>query len=217
MSISIFLADDHAMFRQGMRLLLENENNFTVIGEASNGREALREVAKKKPDVVVMDIFMPEMNGIDATEAISHDSPGTKVVILTMNSSNEHVFRAFRAGASAYVLKELAGDELIRAINTVHSGRRFICDSISGSVIDDYVKYRDREEQLDDLAKLTRREREIIQLIAEGKSNRDVAKILFLAPSTVGTYRHRIMTKLMLDDYSDLIKFAMRHGLIPSE
>lgn len=217
MSISIFLADDHAMFRQGMRLLLENENNFTVIGEASNGREALREVGKKKPDVVVMDIFMPEMNGIDATEAISHDSPGTKVIILTMNSSNEHVFRAFRAGASAYVLKELAGDELIRAINTVHSGKRFICDSISGSVIDDYVKYRDKGEQLDDLVKLTRREREIIQLIAEGKSNRDVAKILFLAPSTVGTYRHRIMTKLMLDDYSDLIKFAIRHGLIPSE
>jgi DNA-binding NarL/FixJ family response regulator len=217
MSISVFLADDHVMFRQGMRLLLENEANLTVIGEASNGRESLREVAKKKPDVVVMDIFMPEMNGIDATEAISQDSPGTKIIILTMNSSSEHVFRAFRAGASAYVLKELAGDELIRAINAVHSGKRFICDSISGSVIDDYVKYRDREEQLDGLVKLTRREREIIQLIAEGKSNRDAARILFLAPSTVGTYRHRIMTKLMLDDYSDLIKFAIRHGLIPSE
>jgi len=217
MSISIFLADDHAMFRQGIRLLLENERNFTVTGEASNGRETVREVIKKKPDIVVMDIFMPEMNGIDATEAISQDSPGTKVIILTMNSSNEHIFRAFRAGASAYVLKELAGDELIRAINTVHSGKRFICDSISGSVIDDYVKYRDRKEEPDDIVKLTRREREIIQLIAEGKSNRDVARILFLAPSTVGTYRHRIMTKLMLNDYSDLIRFAMKHGLIPSD
>lgn len=217
MSISIFLADDHAMFRQGIRLLLENERNFIVAGEASNGREAVREVIKKKPDVVVMDIFMPEMNGIDATEAISHDSPGTKIIILTMNSSNEHIFRAFRAGASAYVLKELAGDELIRAIHTVHAGKRFICDSISGSVIDDYVRYRDRKEEPDDIEKLTRREREIVQLIAEGKSNRDVAGILFLAPSTVGTYRHRIMTKLMLNDYSDLIRFAMKHGLIPSD
>jgi len=217
MSISIFLADDHTMFRQGMRLLLENEGNFTVVGEASNGREAVREVMKKRPDIVVMDIFMPEMNGIDATETISHDLPGTKTIILTMNSSNEHIFRAFRAGASAYVLKELAGDELIRAINTVHSGKRFICDSVSGSVIDDYIRYRDKDERFDDLVKLTRREREIIQLIAEGKSNRDVARILFLAPSTVGTYRHRIMTKLMLDDYSDLIKFAMKHGLIPSD
>ncbi len=214
MSISVFLADDHVMFRQGIRLLLENEKNITVIGESSNGRETVREVLKKKPDIVILDIFMSEMNGIDAADAIREELPDTRIIILTMNSSKEHIFRAFKAGASAYLLKELAGEELIRAINAVYSGRRYICDAVSGTVIDDYIKYRDREEEGDYFDKLTRREREITQLIAEGKSNREVADILFLAPSTVATYRHRIMAKLMLKDYSELIKFSIKHGLI---
>jgi DNA-binding NarL/FixJ family response regulator len=214
MNINIFLADDHVMFRQGIKLLLENERNITVVGESSNGREAVREVLKKKPDIVILDIFMPEMNGIDATDAIREEQQDIKVIILTMNASQEHIFRAFKAGASAYLLKELAGEELIRAINAVHSGKRYICDSVSGTVIDDYIRYRDREEKGDYFEKLTRREREITQLISEGKSNRDVADILFLAPSTVATYRHRIMTKLTLKDYSELIKFSIKHGLI---
>ncbi|MHB8110248.1 MAG: response regulator [Syntrophorhabdaceae bacterium] len=215
--MNIFLADDHVMFRQGIKLLLENEKNITITGEASNGREAVREIVKKKPDVVIMDIFMPEMNGIDATEAILEDYPAIKVVILTMNSSREHIFRAFKAGASAYLLKELAGEELIRAVNAVHTGKRYICDSVSGAVIDDYIKFRDRTDEDDGLLKLTRREREITQLIAEGKSNRDVASILFLAPSTVATYRHRIMNKLELNDFSELIKFSIKNGLIPPD
>ncbi len=214
MNISVFLADDHTMFRQGIKLLLENEKNITVVGESSNGRETVREVIKKKPDIVVLDIFMPEMNGIDAADAIREELHDIKIIILTMNSSKEHIFRAFKAGASAYLLKELAGEELIRAIHAVYSGKRYICDSVSGTVIDDYIRYRDKEEKGDYFEKLTRREREITQLIAEGKSNRDVADILFLAPSTVATYRHRIMTKLMLKDYSELIKFSIKYGLI---
>lgn len=215
MNISVFLADDHTMFRQGIRLLLENEKNIAIVGESSNGRETVREVLKKRPDIVVLDIFMPEMNGIDATDAIREELRDTKIIILTMNSSKEHIFRAFKAGASAYLLKELAGEELIRAINAVHSGKRYICDSISDTVIDDYIRYRDKDEkEADYFEKLTRREREITQLIAEGRSNREVADILFLAPSTVATYRHRIMTKLKLKDYSELIKFSIKHGLI---
>lgn len=215
--MNIFLADDHVMFRQGIRLFLETQSNMIVMGEASNGREAVREITRKKPDIVIMDIFMPEMNGIDATEAIIEDCPATKIIILTMNSSREHIFRAFKAGASAYLLKELAGEELIRAINAVSTGKRYICDSVSGAVIDDYIRFRDGNNRDNGLAKLTRREREITQLIAEGKSNRDVASILFLAPSTVATYRHRIMTKLQLNDFSELIKFSIKNGLIRSD
>lgn len=217
MAISVYLADDHVMFRQGLKLLLEKQDNITVIGEASNGRDAFREVVKKKPDVAVLDIFMQEMNGIDAAEAIRKESPTTRVIMLTMNSSQEHISRAIKAGASAYLLKEYAGSELIRAINIVHSGKRYLSDSINGSALDDYIRQSSTKPREDLYSRLSLREREILQLIAEGKSNREAAELLFLAPSTIATYRHRIMEKLMLKDYSDLIKLAIRQGLIASE
>ncbi len=215
--ISIYLADDHVMFRQGLRLLLEKQENMTVVGEASNGRDAYRDIVKKKPDVAVLDIIMEGMNGIDAAEAVRKECPATRVIILTMNSSQEHISRALKAGASAYLLKEFAGEELVRAINDVHAGKQYFNFSENASAIDEYVMEGATQKDGDVLSLLSLREREILQLIAEGKSNRKIGDILFLAPSTIATYRHRIMQKLKFKDQSDLIKFAIRRGLIKQE
>jgi DNA-binding NarL/FixJ family response regulator len=215
--ISIYLADDHVMFRQGLKLLLEKQDNMTVVGEASNGREAYRDIVRNKPDIAVLDIIMEEMNGIDATEAIRKECPATRVIILTMNSSQEHVSRAMKAGASAYLLKEFAGEELVRAINDVHAGKQYFNFSDTGSAIDEYIMTGVKDADGDVLSCLSLREREILQLIAEGKSNRKIGDILFLAPSTIATYRHRIMEKLRFKDHSELIKFTIRQGLIKQE
>jgi len=215
LSINVFLSDDHTMFREGLKLLIESNPGLKVIGEAANGRDAVRQVGKLKPDVVLMDVFMPGMNGLEATERICRESPSVKVIILSMHATNEHVFRALDAGARGYVLKEMTGEEIIRAIKSVHVGRRYLCESISSMVIDDYVKFRKTGEKSDDLARLSRREREILQLLAEGKANGRIAEALNLSPSTVGTYRFRIMQKLGIEDLAGLIKFAMLKGLVP--
>jgi DNA-binding NarL/FixJ family response regulator len=215
--ISIYLADDHVMFRQGLKLLLEKQDNITVIGEASNGRDAYREIIKNKPDIAVLDIMMEEMNGIDATEAIRKECPATRVIMLTMNSSQEHVSRALKAGASAYLLKEFAGEELVRAINAVHTGKQYFNFSDNGSTIDEYIMTGVKDTDREALSRLSLREREILQLIAEGKSSRKIGDILFLAPSTIATYRHRMMEKLKFKDQSELIKLAIREGLIDPE
>ncbi len=172
--ISIYLADDHVMFRQGLKLLLEKQDNMTVIGEASNGRDAYRDIIKNKPDIAVLDIIMEEMNGIDAAEAIRKECPATRVIILTMNSSQEHVSRALKAGASAYLLKEFAGEELVRAINAVHAGKQYFNFSDNGSAIDEYIMIGVKDKDGEVLSRLSLREREILQLIAEGKSNRKI-------------------------------------------
>lgn len=211
--ISVYLADDHVMFRQGLKLLLEKENSIRVVGEASNGRVAYRDIIKMKPDIAVLDIIMEEMNGIDATEAIHKECPSTRVIILTMNSSHEHVARALKAGASAYLIKEFAGEELVRAINEVYSGKKYFNYSENGMGIDDYIMEGTRQKDGDVMSRLSLREREILHLIAEGKSNRKIGEILFLAPSTIATYRHRIMEKLKFKDLSELIRFAIKHGL----
>ena len=214
MNITVFLADDHAMFREGLKLLIEAKPDIKVIGEASNGRAAVREVARLQPDVVLMDVFMPELNGLEATGELSQRCPSVKVIILSMHTTNEHVFRALKAGARGYVLKEMTGEEIIKAIRAVHVGKRYLCESISTMVIDDYMKYRETGEQHDELARLSRREREILQLLAEGKSNTSIAETLFLSQSTVGTYRFRIMRKLGIEDLSGLIRFAINKGLV---
>ncbi len=214
MNITVFLADDHTMFREGLKLLIEAKPDIKVIGEASNGRAAVREVVRLQPDVVLMDVFMPEMNGLEATGELSQRCPSAKVIILSMHTTNEHVFRALKAGARGYVLKEMTGEEIIKAIRAVHGGKRYLCESISTMVIDDYMKYRETGEQHDELARLSRREREILQLLAEGKSNTSIAETLFLSQSTVGTYRFRIMRKLGIEDLSGLIKFAINKGLV---
>jgi len=217
MSITVFLADDHAVVREGLRLLLEAEGDIKVIGDAADGRQAVHQVAELRPDVVIMDIAMPELNGIEATWQICELCPSTQVVILSMRSDNEHIFRGFQAGARGYLLKESAGVEVVNAVRAVHAGRRYLSQRISDKVIDDYVRQREAAQAKSPLARLSPREREILQLIVEGKTSAEIAGILFLSPKTVETYRSRLKQKLGISDVPGLVKFAIQHGLTSLE
>jgi DNA-binding NarL/FixJ family response regulator len=217
MSITVFLADDHAVVRDGLRFLLEAQHDIKVVGDAANGRDAVRQVAQLCPDVVIVDIAMPDLNGIEATRQIRETRPSAQVIILSMHSTTEHVFRALQAGARGYLLKESAGVEVINAVRAVHDGRRYLSEKISDQVIDDYVRQRDAVEAESPLARLSPREREVLQLVVEGKSSAEIADILFLSPNTVETYRSRLMQKLGISDLPGLVKFAIQHGLTPLE
>jgi DNA-binding NarL/FixJ family response regulator len=215
LSITVFVADDHAVVRDGLRLLIETQGDMKVVGEASNGRDASRQVLRTNPDVVVMDVAMPELNGVEATRQIRENSPATKVIILSMHSSSEHIFQALKAGAHGYLLKESAGIEVINAIRSVYSGKRFLSEKIGDQVIDEYIRNREIAETSSPLSKLSSREREILQLVAEGKSSSDIAQVLFISQKTVETYRSRLMQKLGISDLPGLIKFAIQHGITP--
>src|SRR5438874_1839347 len=190
---TVVLADDHTVVRDGLRVLLEAQSDISVVGDAANGREAVRLALQLHPDVVVMDIAMPELNGIEATQQIHDASPSTQVLILSMHSTTEHIFRALQAGARGYLLKDSAGAEVVEAVRVVHAGRRYLSHKIAATVIDDYIAERHRTTPLDSLS---RRERQILQLIAEGKSSAEVGTMLFLSPKTIDTYRSRLMHKL---------------------
>jgi DNA-binding NarL/FixJ family response regulator len=208
--IKVLLADDHAVVRDGLRALLEAQPGIEVIGDAANGREAVREAQRLHPDVVVMDIAMPDMYGIEATMQMQDACPSTQVLILSMHSTTEHIFRALRAGARGYLLKDSAGVEVVEAVRLVHAGRRYLSHKIAAAVIDDYIAERHRTSPLDSLS---RRERQILQLIAEGKTSAEVGTMLFLSPKTVDTYRSRMMHKLGIGDLPSLVKFAIQHGI----
>jgi len=213
MSISVIIADDHAVVRDGLRLLIETQCDMKVIDEASNGREAVRQALRTNPHIVVMDLAMPELNGVEATRQIPENCPATKVIILSMHSSSEHVFQALKAGAHGYLLKESAGAEVINAIRSVHSGKRYLSEKIGDQMIDEYISHRGIVESTSPLLKLSSREREILQLVAEGKSSAYIAQTLFISPKTVETYRSRLMQKLCINDLPSLIKFAIQHGI----
>jgi len=208
--IRIVLADDHGVVRDGLRVLLEAQSDIQVVGDAANGREAMRVTQQLHPDVVVMDIAMPELNGIEATLQIHDVSPSTQVLVLSMHSTTEHIFRALQAGARGYLLKDSAGAEVVDAVRAVHAGRRYLSQKIASAVIDDYISDRQRASPLDSLS---RRERQILQMVAEGKSSAEAAVILFLSPKTVDTYRSRMMQKLGIADVPSLVKFAIQHGV----
>jgi len=214
MSISVFIADDHTVVRDGLRLLIETQSDMKVVSEASNGREAARQVLRTNPDVVIMDLAMPELNGVEATRQIRQNCPATKVIILSMHSSSEHIFQALKAGAHGYLLKESAGMEVISAIRVVHSGKRYLSEKIGDQMIDEYIHNREIVETGSPLSKLSTREREILQLVVEGKSSADIGRTLFISPKTVETYRSRLMQKLGISDLAGLIRFAMQHGII---
>jgi len=217
MSITVFLADDHAVVRDGLRFLLEAQQDIEVVGDAANGRDAVRQVAQLNPAVVILDIAMPELNGIEAAGQIRETCPSTQVIILSMYSTAEHVFRALQAGARGYLLKESAGIEVVNAVRAVHLGRRYLSQKISDQVIDDYVRQRGDAETESPLARLSPREREILQLVVEGQSSVEIAEVLFLSPKTVETYRSRLMQKLGINNLPGLVKFAIQHGLTPLE
>jgi len=217
MSITVFLADDHAVVRDGLRFLLEAEHDIKVVGDAANGRETVRQVARLCPDVVIMDIAMPELNGIEAARKIGQVCPSTQVIMLSVHSTTEHVFQALQAGARGYLLKESAGIEVVNAVRAVHADRRYLSQKISDRLVDDYVLQRQATEAKSPLARLSPREREVLQLVVEGKSSAEIADILSLSLKTVETYRSRLMRKLGISDLPGLVKFAIQHGLTPLE
>ena len=209
MGINVFLADDHAVVRDGLRSLLEAQSDIHVVGDAANGREAVRQVRQLKPDVVLMDISMPELNGIEATVQIRQACPSVRVLILSMHSSVEHVREALKAGAQGYLLKTSAGVEVVEAVRALHAEGAYLSQKIAGTVIGDYI--RDHPES--PLDALSRRERQILQLIVEGKSNLEASRSLFLSQKTVETYRCRMMQKLGISRLPELRKVARHHGL----
>ncbi len=216
MSITVFLADDHTVLRDGLKLLLESQENLRVVGEAQDGREAVRLVAQLRPQVVIMDISMHQMNGIEATCQIRETCPETKVIILSMYSTSDHVSRALQAGARGYLLKAAGGIEVVQAVRAVHAGERYLSKKVADQMVEDYLTLMDGTAD-DLLARLSPREREVLQLLAEGYSTAEIAEILPLSAKTVESYRSRIMEKLGLKNFAALIKFAIRHGLAQTD
>lgn len=217
MSIAVLLADDHVVLREGLRMVLEAQPDIKVIGDVGTGCAAVQQVAELAPDVVVMDIAMPEMNGIEATRQIHELHPAVQIIILSMHDELEHIFRALHAGARGYLLKQSASAEVVAAVRTVRAGHRYLSCKISDRVIDDYIQQRTTAEVQSPLARLSPREQEVLQLIVSGKANAEIAALLSVSTDTVKTYRSRVMRKLEIDDLPSLVKFAILHGLVPLE
>jgi DNA-binding NarL/FixJ family response regulator len=211
MTIRILLADDHAMMRDGLKALLASSPDISVVAEVSNGHEAVLSAEKLRPDVVVMDIAMPELNGIEATRMLRHRCPETRVVILSMHSTSEHVFRAFDAGARGFLLKESVGAEVEAAVRAVSAGRRYLSSAIAA--IESSARFAEAERG--PLESLSTRERLVLQLVVEGHSSSEIATRVHLSPKSVETYRSRLMRKLGVHDVASLVKFALQHGITP--
>ena len=213
--IRILLADDHAILRSGLRALLNLESDFEVVGEASNGREAVNLAQQLQPDVVVMDISMPEMDGLQAAEEIHQIDIPARVVMLTVHADEDYLFQTLRFGASGYVLKSSADTELIDAIRTAHRGEVFLYPSAVKKLLGEYLKDDASSRRERDV--LTSREREVLKLTAEGYTNNEIAEKLAISPKTVDTYRQRIMEKLNLHRRSELVQYALRKGLLVAQ
>ena len=212
--VRILLADDHTVMRAGLRLLLERHETFEVIGEAADGREAVQIAAEQKPAVVVMDVAMPHLNGVEAARQILSRNPDIAIVMLSMHSDESYVLRSLKAGARAYLLKDSAEADLIAAIQAITEGRSFFSPGVRALLKEDYI-YRLQKFGADDTYELlTAREREVLQLVAEGRSNKEVASLLGLSLYTVETHRTHILQKLNLHSVPELILYAVRKGII---
>ncbi|MBI4292336.1 MAG: response regulator transcription factor [Betaproteobacteria bacterium] len=210
MDIKVLIADDHAVMRDGLTAILEREQGISVIGTAVNGREVVSEAKRLAPDIVIMDIVMPELGGIEAAAQVRDYCESTKVIILSMYSTVEHIFRALQAGALGYLLKECAGSEVVEAVRSVHAGNRYLSKKVSDAVVDGYVR---EHRSTSPLESLSPREREVMLGVVEGESSSEIAEALHLSPKTVETYRSRLMQKLGVADLAGLVKFAVEHGL----
>ena len=210
--IKVYLADDHLIVRDGLRALLEANPNIVVVGDAPDGQQAVQEVQHLLPDVVIMDISMPILNGIAATQEILAVLPETRVIILSMLGDAEHVFRALEAGAQGYLLKESAGREVVEAVLEVTAGRVYLSPPVTNTLIADYLHARGQAKPQDSFAMLSLREREVLKLVVAGNTSAQIAEILFLSPKTVEAYRSRIMHKLGAPDIPSLIKLVIQHG-----
>jgi DNA-binding NarL/FixJ family response regulator len=209
MTISVFITDDHAVMRDGLKALLRSAPDIEVVGEACDGRDAVRDVLKLRPDLVLMDISMPGLNGIEAVRLLRQRECDARVIMLSMHSSSEHVFRALEAGADGYLLKESAGTEVVAAVRCVYSGRRYMSRAIAAEHLDSASAAMPGSP----LERLSTRERQVLQLVVEGRSSSEIAGCVHLSPKTVETYRSRMMKKLGVHDVTGLVKFALQHGL----
>lgn len=208
--IKVLLVDDHAVIRDGLKTLLETQDDLRVVGFAANGREAVAAATRLQPDVAVMDISMPDMDGVEAARRICAARPQARIVMLSVFSDAENVYRALEAGATGYLLKDSAGSELLAAVRAVNAGRRYLTEKINHLVIAGYLDGKRAGSPLDSLSK---RERDIFQLLADGRGNRDIARLLSISVKTVETYRSRMLQKLGISNMAELVKFAIAHGL----
>ena len=214
MTIRTLLVDDHTVLRDGLRALLEAHSDIEIVGEADNGLEAVNLVEEHRPDIVVMDVAMPRMNGLEATRRIKKLDSTCRVLILTQYEHREYVLPILKAGADGYILKRSAGDELVAAIRSVHAGESILDPTVARTVIEAYVGSSRQNVDGEDVQSLTDREREVLILIAEGYTNQQVARTLHISPKTVDAHRMNIMNKLDLHSRTDLIKYAIRKGLV---
>jgi two-component system, NarL family, response regulator NreC len=212
--IRVLLADDHTILRAGVRMMLNAQPDIEVVGEASDGRHAIAEAQRLLPDVILMDITMPDLNGIEATRQVKRLLPEIKVLVLTMHENEEYLFQVLRAGASGYMLKEAADTELISAIRIITNGSFYLSSSAQSMMVGDYLQRVRSGEERDSYSELTEREREILKHVAEGYTNNQIAERLFISPKTVDTHRTHIMDKLNLHSRAELVKYAMRRGLL---
>lgn len=213
--IRVLLADDHDLLRAGIRSLLDNVVDVEIVGEAGTGREALHLIEANSPDVVLMDILMPELNGLDATARVAAKFPDVRVIILSMHTADEYVLQALRAGATGYLLKSVSPTELVLAIKAVSRGETFLSSAVSKSVMDDYVSRIG--ERYSSLARLTLRQREVLQLVAEGNRTKEIARKLDLSVKTIEMHRTQLMEALGIHDIPGLVRYAIRVGLITSD
>lgn len=214
-TIQLVIADNHTLVRAGFRSLVEELDGIEVIGEAENGRDALQLVETLKPQIVLMDIAMPEMNGLEATARIAREFPQVRVLILSMHANEEYVYQALRSGASGYLLKDSGTEELELALRAIARGETYLCPAVSKYVVSDYVRRLGQDQN--PLDQITPRQREILQLIAEGKNTKDIAEMLYISTKTVETHRTQLMDRLDIHDIAGLVRYAIRTGLVVLE
>jgi DNA-binding NarL/FixJ family response regulator len=213
-SLRILLADDHGVVRKGLRFLLEQQPDVEIVGEAADGREAVRVAEETSPDVVIMDIAMPLLNGIEATAQIVKRKPDIGVIILSMHSDEDYLLSALNAGAKGYLLKDSAESDLVRAIHAVRRGTPFFSPEIARTMLEDYMRFLQQRNLQDSYDLLTDREKEVLQLLAEGKSNKEVAAILDVSVYTIDTHRTHLMQKLNLHNTAEIVLYAVRKKII---
>ena len=212
--VRILLADDHTLVRNGLRKILQERDDWEVVGEAGDGRETVRQAAELKPDIAILDITMPLLNGIEATRQLVRRQPDLRVLILSMHATEAYIVQALKAGAKGYLLKDSADTELIRAVAALAIGKSYFSPAVSKVMLDDYVRHLADKGIEDRYESLSEREREIFQLVAEGHSNKDIAGVLNISPGTVETHRARIMEKLDIHSVAEIVLYAVRKGIV---